>query len=911
MHISAPIVVCKSRIVLMCLFWTLCCAAVFWFALARGAIAAPAADQPGNNKDAVVKATLKNGLHVVIVPNRLAPVVTTVMNYHAGSNEAPADFPGMAHAQEHMMFRGSPALSAAQLSSISAAMGGDFNADTQQTVTQYFFTVPARYLDVALHIDSIRMRGVLDTQTLWSKERGAIEQEVSRDLSDPGYIVYRKILARMFRGTPYAQDALGTRPSFDKTTGEMLHKFYDNWYAPNNATLVITGSVDPDHVLPRVQELFGSIKRKKLPARPRFQLRPVKASEIQMPTDQPYGLAMLAFRMPGYQDRDYVAAQVLAQVLSSQRSFFYSRLVPTGKALGAEFDLHAVRPAGVGFAVVAFPNGKNANTLVGDVRGILKNIAADGVSDDLVAAAKRQATVQAEAQKDSIAGLAMQWSQALVVEGRDSPQDDERAIKRITAKEVDRVARRYLDQKHAIVAILTPRGSDQSIASSGFGGEETFTPSHVSRVKLPLWAARRLASLGPPESLIHPTTTKLANGLRLIVQPETTSRMIHIYGHIKNNASLETPPGKEGVDQVLDQLLDYGTDSLNRTGFLKALDQISAQESAGTNFSLDVIATHFARGMQLLADNELHPALPVSAFKVLRKQVADSVAGNVHSPDFHMQQAINAALYPKDDPTLRHALPQSVSLLRHKDIVQYYDRVFRPGLTTLVIVGNVQPQEAEQIVNKYFGGWRATGAPPPTELPPVPANKASTMAVPDSAKIQDEVVLAETLGLTRSNPDYYALKLGNQVLSGGFYASRLYSVLREQHGLVYYVQSAINAHKTRANLEIDYGSDPESVKQAYTLVTQALQQMQRSPVTEEELHRAQAELVRQVPLNEASEFDIGQILLALAQNDLPLDEPVGAARRYLELSAKDIQTAFKKWIRPGGLVQVSEGPAPK
>src|SRR5699024_10594312 len=118
-----------------------------------------------------------NGLRVVIVPNHLAPVVTTVMNYHAGSNEAPKGFPGMAHAQEHMMFRGSPGLSAGQLSAIAAAMGGRFNADTQQAVTQYFFTVPSRFLDVALHIESLRMQDVLDSQSLWAKERGAIEQE--------------------------------------------------------------------------------------------------------------------------------------------------------------------------------------------------------------------------------------------------------------------------------------------------------------------------------------------------------------------------------------------------------------------------------------------------------------------------------------------------------------------------------------------------------------------------------------------------------------------------------------------------------------------------------------------------------------------------------------------------------------
>ena len=166
-----------------------------------GAAAAPAAGIEGIDRPNVLRATLENGLQVVVVRSPLAPVVTVVMNYLVGSREAPEAFPGMAHAQEHMMFRGSPGLSADQLSDIIALMGGMFNADTQETVTQYFFTVPSEDLDAALHIEAIRMRGVLDSERLWKQEKGAIEQEVTRDLSDPEYVFYTKLVASMFKGT--------------------------------------------------------------------------------------------------------------------------------------------------------------------------------------------------------------------------------------------------------------------------------------------------------------------------------------------------------------------------------------------------------------------------------------------------------------------------------------------------------------------------------------------------------------------------------------------------------------------------------------------------------------------------------------------------------------------------------------
>src|SRR5207237_5956122 len=180
----------------------------------------------------------------------------------------PTGTPGNAHAQEHMAFRGCAGVTADQIAAIFAQLGGSDNADTQQTITQYFTTVPAADLEVALHVDAACMRDVIDADAEWQMEKGAFEQEVARDLSQPTYKFITRLNEGMFAGTPYAHDALGTRESFEKTTGETLKAVYRDWYAPNNAILVIAGDVDPNATLPTVRRPYESTPRRPTGPRP-------------------------------------------------------------------------------------------------------------------------------------------------------------------------------------------------------------------------------------------------------------------------------------------------------------------------------------------------------------------------------------------------------------------------------------------------------------------------------------------------------------------------------------------------------------------------------------------------------------------------------------------------------------------
>ncbi len=185
------------------------------------------------------------------------------------------------------------------------------------------------------------------------------------------------------------------------------------------------------------------------------------------------------------------------------------------------------------------------------------------------------------------------------------------------------------------------------------------------------------------------------------------------------------------------------------------------------------------------------------------------------------------------------------------------------------------------------------------------------MNVADSEAIQDTVILAEQLSLNRFDPDYYPLQLGNNVLGGGFYATRLYHDLRQVSGYVYNVDVSLGASETRASYSVNYGCDPQNVSKARALIERDLGQMRTQDVSAGELHLAKALLLRQIPLSESSEGAVAEGLLRRAEIGLPLDEPIRAAKRYFDLDAAQVRKAFARQVRVDDLVQVVRGPVPQ
>jgi zinc protease len=864
-------------------------------------------------EDDVLKATLANGLRVVIVRNTLAPVVSTDMTYLVGSRDDPQNFGGMAHAQEHMMFRGTPNLSTSQLGTIATALGGNFNAETSDTITQFEFTVPASNLDAVLRIESDRMRDILDAQSQWENERGAIEQEVLRDESTPGGDFFRDVQAYVFAGTPYARQGVGTIPAFNRLTGPDLKKFYERWYAPNNAVFVVAGNVDKEAVLAQVRSYFETIPRRAVPAHPVAHLEPLEQKVIRRPTSLTYPLAALAFRFPGVNSPDFLAAYLLQQVLGSPRGPFQP-LVDSGQALDAEWISTPYVPEGqIGIATAALAPNANPYDMTKRLETIVRDYAAHGVPQELFETTKRQSIVSQELGRNSISSLANDWATTIALDNEPSIVREQELLAGVTLADVNRAAKRYLDPSHAIIGALTPSSNANQNAppAPASRGPEKPLDVQAAVTKLPAWGSSLLENVAAPPAAALPSQTRLANGITLIVRPAEISDTVLTYGIARSNAVLEEPPGKEGVANILNAMFAFGTKDRDRQTFQRAQDDLDTQIAAGLSFGMQTTSGSFDRAVTLLAEAELQPRFDQATFESARRRTLEELETSLNSTGTVAQLQLAKKLLPAGDPALRQPTPDSILSVTLDDVRAYYAKTFRPELTTIVVAGNVTPEAAKGSFERAFGGWKTSGDPPSLELPAVALNPPGDVRLTAKSLSQDEVTLAELVSLDRSSPQYAAMRLGNTIFGGGSLGaeqSRLFRDIRQNSGLVYSINSELSADKSRSQFSIEFSSSPGNLDRISRLIDAEIGRMQTAPVGDFELSLAKAAVVRRTIVDGAALATIAQALLSDAQNGRPLDQDRLDAQAIIATSAQSVKEAFASIVRPSGFVKVIVGP---
>jgi zinc protease len=414
---------------------------------------------------------LANGLRVVTLEDHSAPVAIAQVWYHVGSkNEVPGKT-GLAHLLEHMMFRGTAAHGPGEFSRLVARGGGDDNAFTSRDYTAYFEKFAADRLELGLRLEADRMRGLRLDPVDFKRERAVVKEERRmRTEDDPQAALVEQVQAAAFVAHPYRGPVIGWMADLDHVTVADLKAFYDRYYQPGNATLVLVGDFETGPVMQEVEAAFGAIPAGPTIAAPRFSEPPQRGErEVWLRREAQLPFVYVAYHTPTLEAADGHALEVLAQLLAGGKSArLYRSLVQEQQIAlytGASYDSDAEDPSL--FTIYgAIQPGHTRDEWQTAVAAELRRLASEPVPEHELTKAKNQIEAQFVFAQDSVFYLAMTLGRLYTTgRGIDDLNSYLPRIRAVTAADVQRVAHTYFGPDQRTIGILIPED-----ATKGGGG---------------------------------------------------------------------------------------------------------------------------------------------------------------------------------------------------------------------------------------------------------------------------------------------------------------------------------------------------------------------------------------------------------------------------------------------------------
>jgi zinc protease len=415
----------------------------------------------------VFEKTLSNGLKVVVKEDHRAPVLVQQVWYRAGSMDERTGTTGLAHVLEHMMFKGTKNVPVGEFSKRIAAAGGRENAFTSYDYTAYFQQLHISKLPLAMELESDRMQNLVLSEEEFGKEiKVVMEERRMRTDDEPHSLMQERLMALAFQEHPYHSPVIGWMNDLETLTAADAQGWYQSWYAPNNATLVVAGDVKADEVFALAQRYYGNISSRALPKRKDFKepaQNGIQRFVIKAPAQLPN--LMMAYRAPVLRDAEKddqpYALDVLAGILDGNESARLNKSLvreqQLASSVGAGYDSTSRGP-GL-FILEGTPSeGKTVTELEAALRLQIAAIVRDGVSAEELARVKAQVMASEVYKRDSVFYQAMQIGtlESIGLSQRDIPVMLKK-LQAVTAAQVQQVAREFLVDDNLTVGVLDPQ----------------------------------------------------------------------------------------------------------------------------------------------------------------------------------------------------------------------------------------------------------------------------------------------------------------------------------------------------------------------------------------------------------------------------------------------------------------------
>lgn len=866
---------------------------------------------------AYTERTLPNGLKLYAIRDTSTATVSVQVWYDVGSKDDPAGKSGFAHMFEHLMFKGTRNLVDEQFDRLTEDVGGYNNASTNADYTNYYEVVPANHLERLLFAEADRMASLVVSEKVFASERDVVKEELrSRVLAQPyGKLFYVYFPNISYGVHPYARPGIGSIEDLDAATIGDIRAFHATYYRPDNAVLVVAGNFDPAQLDKWVDKYFAGIARPNRPI-PRVTVaEPPRTSATRQTVyeaNTPLPAVLLSYQLPADNDPDTPALAVLDGILSGgENSRLYRNLVYRDQlAAQADTFLDTRQQTGSYAMYAILAGGKSADEGEKAMRREIAELRDKPVSEAELAEAKNEILTASLKSRETAEGKASTLAASIIV-SRDPKAADQQlaAIARVTAADVQRVARKYLGDNQSAALIYLPDGMAKGAKGDTIAVAPTVkvaplvVPSDVV-IHTQASDAERVA-VPAPGAAVSPavpkaTETKLANGLRVIVVekrdlPIVTATLVAPAGGARD------PVGKAGTASLAADLLTKGTATRSAEQIAQQVESLGGSIGAGADWdaafaSVTVKADEIDPALTILADVARNPAFAQTEIDRARKQSIDGVTVQLKDPGALSGIVANRAVFgDRAYGNLLPGTPTSLPRITRDDIASAYSRAWAPSQSALVVVGDIASKDAAALAQKLFGDWKTDGLTLSSSERIVPS-KPRVVIVDMPGAGQAGVVIARP-GIARDDKAFYAAQVANATLGVGF-TSRLNREIRIKRGLAYGAGSSVDTRRMTGIVSASTQTKNPSAPEVVSLIAAEMKQLGETPVPAAELDSRKAVLVGSFGRRIERTDGIAGALADYVAEGVPLDTLSTYIPSIQGVDPAAVQAAAKKVLDP-------------
>ena len=735
------------------------------------------------------KVVLDNGLTVVIHEDHKAPIVAVNVWYHVGSKNEVEDKTGFAHLFEHLMFNGSGHFNDDYFKPFDAVGATEMNGTTDSDRTNYFQNVPSTALDMVLWMESDRMCCMNEAvdQARLDEQRGVVQNEKRQSENQPYGQVFNLIQENTFpEGHPYDHTVIGSMEDLEAASLDDVHQWFDRYYGPNNATIVIAGDVATGEALEKVKHYFGGIEPSPPVERHDEWVAKREGSHRQILQDRvPQARIYKVWNVPEVTSAEAEYLSLFGDILANgKNSRLYRKMVYEKQvATGVSASVWGRELASLFIVTANASPGQDLAALERMMDGEMHRLLEEGFTDEELERVKTNSFAGFIRGVERIGGFGgksdVLASSEVYYGTPEGYKASLRTVREATGEDIMAAARKWTADG---VYVLEVHPYPQFAASE----------TQVARDQGPPFPEEF-----PEVDFSEFERAELENGLDVIVARHPAVPVVEF--SLLVNAGYAADQGKRpGTANLALDMMDEGTEQMDALEIAATATRLGADIQLGSNLdtsfaTLSALKAKLQPSLALYADVVLHPTFPEDELERLRALQIAGIQQELVEPFAMALRLFPQLIYAEDHaysiPFTGTGTLDSVRAMTRDDLRSFHETWFRPNNATMIVVGDTTMREIEPLLNDYFAGWDAADVPEKnvgtSELP-----ETSTVHVVDRPGSEQAVIIAGHVMPPYGSPDKLALSAANDVLGGGFTA-RLNMNLREDKHWSYGARSVI------------------------------------------------------------------------------------------------------------------------